>query len=168
MRWSSKGSLFLEMGGRFIVLVGSVGELKVNSKKSYGSWTCGRGYKVLNFGSRVDAFESEKVFRDPLHASKLLWDRSPQAPGSDKRGSSVFGPEMSSSLGAVGLLFWRKGRGLMPIGSRVESRVRPECLECIICPSPSRKIPHLTTSHSPCGLGRCTGFMLQKDQGIAR
>lgn len=56
----------------------------------------------------------------------------------------------------------------MPIGSKGESRVLPECLECITYPSPSRKIPHLTTSHSPCGLPRYTGFMLQKDQGIAR
>lgn len=79
-----------------------------------------------------------------------------------------FGTAMSSSLGAVGLLFWRKGRGLMPIGSRAESCVRPECLECIIRPSPSRKIPHLTTSHSPCGPSRCAGFVLQADREMAR
>lgn len=40
---------------------------------------------------------------------------------------------------------------MMPIGSRAKSCVRPECLECIIYPSPSRQIPHLTTLHSPCG-----------------
>lgn len=138
-----------------------------STAKSYGYWTCGRGYMVLNFGSRVDVLGSERVLRDPLHASRLLRDPSPHAQRSC-RSSCVLGSKMNSSLGAVGLLFWWKGRGLMPIGSRVESRVQPQCLECIISPSPSRKIPHLTTSHSPCGRGRCTGFTLQEDQGIAR
>ena len=119
--------------------------------------TCRSGNNVFNFGSRVDIFGSEKVFRELLHVRRLLWDYT--------RGSCVLGSEMSSSLAALGLLFCRNVRGLMPIGSRVERCVRPECLECIIYPSPGRKIPYNITlpmwSH-------CTGFMLQRDRGIAR
>lgn len=33
--------------------------------KSYGSWTCGHGYKVLNFGSRVDVHGSENFNSTP-------------------------------------------------------------------------------------------------------
>lgn len=63
------------MGGRFIVLVGSVGELKVSSKKVMVLEPVDVGLKFWVKGC-VRVRESVKR---PTHAGRLLWGPSPQA-----------------------------------------------------------------------------------------
>lgn len=114
MSWQG---MCLEIGGRFIALracLRSIGG-------SYKSWTCGCGNKAFYFGSRFDACGSQRVFRQPFNPGRLFWDLSPQAGWCGSRVLGREGFKMGPSLAAVGLLFWWKVRGLMPIGSRVKT-----------------------------------------------
>lgn len=78
--------LSVRTGGRFSVLFGAVGELRLSNKKLWvlkvWTWVQGLKFWVKGWCSWVRELQ--------LHAGSPHWDPSPQAPGSDRRGSFCF------------------------------------------------------------------------------